>query len=487
MNTKRYAIYFLALLSPLTACRETVVPSEVRSECPVLFPDYAGVTVPATIAPLNFRAEAVYSKIDVEVEGSLSGRLHVQGGEAARFPGKAWKELLEGNTGGDLRVTVSLKQPGGWVQYRAFSIHVSPYPIDYGLVYRLIAPGYEVYSKMGIYQRRLSDFTQTALLENTLMPGNCMNCHSFCMGDPGRMSLHIRGPYGSTLLTSGETFDLYDTRTDHTIGNCVYPYWHPSGRYIAYSVNETRQVFHEHKDKRVEVVDARSDVVVYSLERNELLSCPQLESEAAFETFPAFSPDGRALYFCSAESQPIPQSYDKVKYSLCRIGFDPETATFADEVDTLVSAFATNQSVSFPRPSYDGKYLMYAVSAYGNFSIWHKESDLWLLDLQTNEARALGEVNSEDVESYHSWSSNSRWFVFSSRRIDGLYTRPYIASIDEEGRITKPFLLPQDNPRSYDSSLYSYNIPEFVTGKVKLNPRKIEKKATHLTKSAFKR
>lgn len=78
------------------------------------------------------------------------------------------------------------------------------------------------------------------------------------------------------------------------------------------------------------------------------------------------------------------------------------------------------KSVSFSRPSYDGKYLMFTMSDYGNFSIWHKEADLWLVDLNTGISRSLTEVNSNDVESYHNWSSNSRWFVFSSRRIDGL-------------------------------------------------------------------
>ena len=166
-----------------------------------------------------------------------------------------------------------------------------------------------------------------------------------------------------------------------------------------------------------------------------------------------------------------------MKYSLCRISFDPINGTFGEQVDTLVSAKALDKSVSFPRPSYDGRYIMYVLSDYGNFSIWHKEANLWLLDLQTNETRELAEVNSDDVESYHSWSANSHWFVFSSRRLDGLYTRPYLASIDGAGHISKPFLLPQKDPGLYDASLYSFNIPEFVTGSVHLNTREIEKKA----------
>jgi len=450
---------------------------ETKEDAPSLFPDYVGVTIPATIAPLNFTVEEKFSKIDAVVEGSLSGSLHVQGKSSIEFHKGKWAKLLRENEDGTLKVTVSIKSDKGWIQYAPFHIYISPFPIDHGLVYRLIAPGYEVYSKMGIYQRALSNFSQTALIENTILASSCVNCHSFCVGDPKRMSLHLRGEYGATILMSEGGLELYDTRTEQTGLSCVYPYWHPSGKYIAYSVNQTQQVFHVADNKRIEVVDLRSDLVVYNLETNQLLSCPQLMVENVFETFPSFSADGRSLYFCSAEERTLPMEYDKIQYSLCRIDFDPENGVFGQKVDTLVSAREWNKSVSFPRPSYDGKYLMYTLSDYGNFSIWHKESDLWLMDLQTLEARELTEVNSENVDSYHSWSTNSRWFVFSSRRLDGLYTRPYIASIDESGMISKPFLLPQKDVDYYKNSLYSFNIPEFVSAPVDFNVRQVEKKA----------
>jgi len=69
------------------------------------------------------------------------------------------------------------------------------------------------------------------------------------------------------------------------------------------------------------------------------------------------------------------------------------------------------------------------------------------------------------------------WFVFSSRRGDGLYTRPYFASIDENGKATKPFMLPQKDPRFYDNSLNSFNVPEFVTSKVKVDVAEFESMA----------
>ena len=163
-------------------------------------------------------------------------------------------------------------------------------------------------------------------------------------------------------------------------------------------------------------MDNASDIVVYHPETHRLLTSPLLSKKESFETFPVFSADGRKLYFCSAEAQAMPEDYKKVRYSLCSIDFDSSRGTFGNKIDTLVSASSLGKSVSFPRPSYDGKYIMYTLSDYGNFSIWHREADLWLLDLKSGESRNITEVNSPETESYHNWSSNSHWFVFSSRR-----------------------------------------------------------------------
>ena len=114
--------------------------------------------------------------------------------------------------------------------------------------------------------------------------------------------------------------------------------------------------------------------------------------------FPAFTPDGKSLIFCSADSVNMPDEYRKVRYHLLRIAFDPEKGTFGQQVDTLYNARKEGRSISFPRVSPDGKRLLYAVSDYGNFSIWHRDADLRMLDLRTGETDSLSVVNSDDVE-----------------------------------------------------------------------------------------
>ena len=328
---------------------------------------------------------------------------------------------------------------------------------------------------MGIYQRNLETYSQTPIIENSLTGGNCVNCHTYCQRDPSRMLFHARADYGGTAMIIDGNVEKLNTKTDSTISALVYPYWHPSGKYVAFSVNTTSQNFFSHNPNRIEVYDSASDIVVYDVDRHEISWSPLTRSKDSFETFPAFSPDGRSLYFCSAKAvSPMPQEYSKVKYSLCRIAFNQEDASFGDIVDTLYNGAANGKSVSFPRISPDGRFLAFTLQEYGNFSIWHKDADLWVMNMSTGEIRPLDAANSEDVDSYHSWSGNSRWLVFSSRRIDGLYTRPFICHIDENGQASKPFLLPQRNPLEYYADqMVSYNLPELMERKVTVSRHKI--------------
>ena len=375
-----------------------------------------------------------------------------------------WHQLLAQNRGDSLSVTVSAKFDDGWHTYRSFPIYVSPDSIDYGICYRLIAPGHEVWSKMGIYERDLSSFDECALIENTQFEG-CVNCHSFNRGNPANMSLHIRGKHGATLLSKDDgSITAYNTKTPETLGLCVYPYWHPSGHYIAYSTNVTKQTFHSADRNRIEVFDDASDIQVYDIDKNELLLSPLLKQDAVYETYPVFSADGRSLYFCAAQALPEDNhQLDSIRYNLCRIDFDPATGHFGSRIDTIVDAQALRKSVSFPRPSYDGRFLCYTLSDYGQFSIWHHEADLYLLDLTTRQSLPMDEANSEETESFHNWSTNSRWLLFSSRRDDGLYTRPYFCHVDAKGNVSKAFMLPQRNPRRfYRGRFLSYNVPDFI-------------------------
>lgn len=445
-----------------------------------LYPEYAGVTIPCNMAPLHFR-------IDEDADAyrtRLSCKSREWVGEGPKVcPGTAdWRRLMDRAAGDSVCVEIYVCQRGEWQRLRPFYWHVSADTIDTWLSYRLIAPSYVAYEDLTICQRNLTGYDQEVIYGNMLLSGDgtgqCINCHAYQNGAPGKMQFHARGAYGGTVIAVDGRLKKVDLKNEAVVSGAVYPAWHPVHNYIAYSVNETGQMFHTRDAMKVEVQDAASDLVLYDVDRNELTGIRGDSTE--MEVFPAWSADGKYLYYASAHYErqdtavdykyELAVRYREVKYNLYRRSFDAGTGCFGDP-ELVFDAAALGKSATLPRVSPDGRFLLFTLGGFGVFHIWHSDADLWLMDLQTAEARPLTEVNSPDVESYHTWSSSGRWIVFSSRRNDGSYTRPFFAHVDERGCVSKPFELPQDNPDCHRQLLRSYNIPEFMTAPVTVSPQ----------------
>lgn len=471
----KYLIYWLGVIW-LTGCREEPSAYEEVCRIPPLFPEYAGASIPVNIAPLNFYLTDSCEKAVVRFFVGDKEKYNCESRGEFVFSEKKWRALLREavEAGGKIRVEVFGKYDGKWKKFAPFVWWVKAAPIDAYVAYRLIEPGYERWSEMGLYQRNLTNFEEKAIMENRLTHNNCMNCHTFDGGNPARFVFHMRGESGGTMLVADGAVKRLNTATNRTLTTFTYPAWHPSGRYIAFSTNITRQFFHGKKEKQIEVYDRDSDIVLYDVEKNEVVTdTGVIGTKRYFETYPSWSPDGKSLYFSRADSASVYKDFKALKYSICRVDFEPQRRRFATELNTV---FSSEGSCVLPRVSPDGNFLLFTVADYGCFPIWHKEADLQMLDLRTCQL-IPSEANSDDTESFHSWSSNGRWVVFSSRRTDGVFTRLYFSYVDENGVMAKPFLLPQRTFEKDVPLLKSYNVPVFVKDEVKISPYAIAESA----------
>ncbi len=468
------------LLFMVAACGPSVPSDYAESEeLPAIYPDYIDVTVPVNIAPLSF-------EYDGECDEMVAR--YAAGGEDIVCNGMPdidrWHSLTESAQGGSINVEVYTRRGEQWTRHKPFNIFVSADSIDPYISYRLIAPSYISYESLTINQRCLENYDESVIYDNMLCgfekDGQCINCHHYQQYNPQRMQFHARQYRGGTVIAYDGKLKKLNMSNDSILSAGVYPAWHPRLNLIVYATDKTRQSFHTVDPNKVEVYDEESDLIVYDVESDEVMNLEN--SKTDFEVFPAWTPDGKTLYYCSAHFErqdtavtklaEVKSRYNELKYSIYRKSFNADTRKFGPR-EMVFDAAAIDSSATLPRISPDGRFLLFTMGHYGYFHIWHHDADLWLMDLASGTVRPFSEVNSPDTESYHSWSSNGRWIVFSSRRDDGVYTRPFIAHVDENGRAARPFELPSENPDYHRLFMRSYNIPEFMSGPVTIDAQTI--------------
>jgi WD40-like Beta Propeller Repeat len=423
---------------------------------PRLTPDYAGLVIPPNIAPLNFVvAEPDVLRHRVRLVGRAGQPVEITGKSASvEIPIRPWRQLLAANAGQVVFIDIRVQgRDGGWKQFERLTNTVSSDDIDGYLVYRLLRPVYNIYGPMGVYQRDLGNFQERPLLENKSLEQGCLNCHTFLDHRPDHMALHIRNKGAGNpmlLIQSNEV-----TRVDLTGG---YLSWHPSGRLLTFSVNQFALLFHTAGETR-DLYDGASDLRIYRVDSNSVMTVAAIAKPDRLETWPSWSSDGRFLYFCAAPKLKM-ERLKQIRYDLMRVAYDIDLDHWG-ELETVVSARETRLSAAQPRVSPDGQWLLFCMAPNGNFPAYQPGSDLYLMNLQSREMRRL-DINSDVSDSWHCWSSNGRWVVFSSKRRDGLFTRPYFTHMTQDGQFSKPFLLPQRDPLFYDSFLRTYNLPELI-------------------------
>jgi Tol biopolymer transport system component len=501
MNTRRKTV-IAGVLVPLAALLTWMWPRAERlgastdaGRPAATYPGYTAATIPPNFAPLNLKILESGRRFCLRITAAAGTPIEIFSGDGIiRIDPEKWHSLLAANRGSELRMDLYTKGANGWRHFNPVRHRVAAEDIDPYVSYRYIPAVFDRWDRIQLRQRDLRSFDDHLVIDtlNSSDPdgntaeGICVNCHTFLNQGTEKMLVHVRpGRKGQSpamvLVNRGEARKV-DTRTGGA--PAAYSSWHPSGKLLAFSRNSLVQMFHTAGVETREVVDRSSDLALYFTETNEVKTVPQIGRPDRAETFPAWAPDGRHLYFSSApfeaEKFRDPRSYDKIQYDLVRVSYDADSGRWG-EPETVISAQQIGRSISLVQISPDGHWAMFCGHAYGSFPIFQPSSDLYLVDLTAAhfEARRLDEINSARSDSYHSWSSNSRWVIFSSKREDGMFARFYIAHLNERGRFDAPLLLPQQDPELYGRTLMTYNRPEFLREPLKVTDHELTRAINH--------
>jgi hypothetical protein len=475
MRARKYipglaCIGFLLLFS----CNDRLPSKYISTDRgPAITPDYSGIMIPQNIAPLNFIINLKSNKYLVDFSSKEDdGFVLKSKSNAIRIPIKKWKKLLKSHAGKTIQITIYAKhESGNWEKFKTIVNSVNEKKIDPWIAYRRINACMFFYEDMAIVQRSLEDFTEEDIISNENTERNCMNCHTFRNRDPNYFLLHMRKSPNGTLISTKDKKLWLNSKTAYTLSAFVYPAWHPNGNLIAFSTNKIHQNFFGKGNRLNHVRDEASDIVLYDISTDLIFTTPKLAT-LDFENLPTWSPDGKYLYYinCPVKYKNLNDTLEK--YDLMRIFFDEKTHEWGDS-ELILSSAHTGLSISFPQVSPNGKFLVFCMADYGYFTINNSSSNLYLLDLGSNTYEELP-VNSNYAESFPSWSENSRWIMFTTKRIDGRYTVPHFAYIDSSGHAQKPFALPFKDPEAYYTRMVNYNRPVFIKDKVTISEKSIE-------------
>jgi len=311
----------------------------------------------------------------------------------------------------------------------------------------------------------------------------CANCHSFSrdgktmgmdMDGPGNdKGLYAVVPVKPQMVINASDMVSWNPSHDRQFGLNRVGFMSqvsPDGKYVVTTVNpadrppQSNYYVVNFKDYRFLQVfyPTRGVLAWYNRETGQREPLPGADDPRYVQTDGFWSPDGSYLVFARAEAR---ESYPpdgklaayandpaevQIQYDLYRVPFNEGRG---GQAEAIAGASGNGMSNTFPKVSPDGKWIVFVKCR--NAQLMRPDSQLYIVPAQGGEARRM-RCNTLLMNSWHSFSPNGRWLVFSSKARSP-YTQMYLTHIDEQGNDSPAILI--DNSTAANRAV---NLPEFV-------------------------
>jgi hypothetical protein len=310
----------------------------------------------------------------------------------------------------------------------------------------------------------------------------CANCHSFS-ADGKTFGMDIDGPANDKGLYAVvpvqkhmtiQSKDMVHWNTDGAVGKVRVGFMSqvsPDGRYVlstfagpavdrmidSYYVTN----FMDYRFLQV-FFPTRGILEYYSRATGLRQPLPGADDPKYVQTDGVWSPDGKYIIFARAEARdPRPPgqphathandpSETQIKYELYRIPFNDGKGGVAEPI---AGASGNGMSNNFPKVSPDGKWIVFVQCKNGQ--LMRPDSQLYIVPFSGGVARRM-RANTSLMNSWHSFSPNGHWMVFSSKARSP-YTMMYLTHLDANGNDSPAILI--DNATAANRAV---NLPEFV-------------------------